>query len=79
MEVAQDYFTQQGKISAIDVKVEDAENAEVLTPIVTTAVGRDDLRVRDWREINKNLFSALKLERYATFIILCIAIMVASF
>jgi lipoprotein-releasing system permease protein len=79
MEIAQDYFTQQGKISAIDVKVEDAENAEVLTPIVTAAVGRADLRVRDWREINKNLFSALKLERYATFIILCIAIMVASF
>ena len=79
MQVAQDYFTVQGKISAIDVKVEDAENADVLTPIVTSAVGRADLRVRDWREINKNLFSALKLERYATFIILCIAIMVASF
>lgn len=79
MDVAQDYFTVQGKISAIDVKVEDAENAEVLTPVVTAAVNRADLRVRDWREINKNLFSALKLERYATFIILCIAIMVASF
>jgi len=79
MDVAQEYFQTQGKISAIDVKVEDAENAELLTPVVTQAVNRPDLRVRDWREINKNLFSALKLERYATFIILCIAIMVASF
>ena len=79
MAMAQDYFTCAGKISAIDVKVEDAENAELSTPVVTGAVARPELRVRDWREINKNLFSALKLERYATFIILCIAIMVASF
>jgi lipoprotein-releasing system permease protein len=79
IEVAQDYFAVENKIGAIDIKVDDAENADQLTPIVTQAVGRSDLRVRDWREINKNLFSALKLERYATFIILCIAIMVASF
>ena len=79
MEVAQDYFEMKGKISAIDVKVEDAENAELLTQAVTDAVARPELRVRDWRDINKNLFSALKLERIATFIILSIAIMVASF
>ncbi len=79
IDVAQQYFATDGKISAIDVKVEDAERAELMTPIVEAAVGRSELRVRDWREMNKNLFSALKLERFATFIILSIAIMVASF
>src|SRR5580658_910505 len=76
---AQDYFATQGEITTIEVKVEDAENADRWTPVVTGAVDRANLRVRDWREINKNLFSALKLERIATFLILSIEIIVASF
>ncbi len=75
---AQDYFGMQGKISAIDVKLEDGELAEEGAPEVRAAVDRD-LRVRDWREINKNLFSALKLEKVAVFLILSITTLVASF
>ena len=76
---AQSYFGNPGLISAIDVRVDDAENADRLTDPVTAAVARPDLRVRDWREMNKNLFSALELERIATFLILSIEIIVASF
>lgn len=90
---AQDYFNTRGKVSAIEIKVEDAERVELTTPAVALAVneaggdgnisaapkGAEPLRVRDWREMNKNLFSALMLERLAMFIILSIAIMVASF
>jgi len=79
LEEAQRYFAMPDKITAIEVRVEDAENADRLTSAVAAAVARDDLRVRDWREMNKNLFSALKLERIATFLILSIEIIVASF
>jgi len=79
LDVAEDYFALGDKIHAIDVKVDDAERAELWTPQVIAAIERPDLRVRDWREMNRNLFSALKLERFATFIILSIAIIVASF
>lgn len=79
LSAAQDYFSTQGKVSAIEVKVEDAERAELSTPVVMNAVHRPELRVRDWREMNKNLFSALMLERLAMFVILSIAILVASF
>jgi lipoprotein-releasing system permease protein len=76
---AQNYFALPDQITTIEVKVDDAENADRVTPLVAAAVHNPDLRVRDWREINKNLFSALKLERIATFLILSIEIIVASF
>jgi lipoprotein-releasing system permease protein len=79
LDEAADYFGMPDQITTIEVKVDDAESADRLTPGVAAAVGRPDLVVRDWREINKNLFSALKLERIATFLILSIEIIVASF
>jgi lipoprotein-releasing system permease protein len=79
LDEAADYFGTPDQITTIEVKVDDAESADRLTPSVAAAVDRPDLVVRDWREINKNLFSALKLERIATFLILSIEIIVASF
>ena len=79
IDVAQDYFSTEHKVTAIEVKVADAERVDTITPSVTTAVNRGDLRVRSWRDMNKNLFAALKLERIATFAILIIAVVVASF
>jgi lipoprotein-releasing system permease protein len=76
---AANYFGTPNQITTIEVKVDDAESADRLTPAVVAAVDRPELVVRDWREINKNLFSALKLERIATFLILSIEIIVASF
>jgi lipoprotein-releasing system permease protein len=77
--VAADYFVLGQKISAIDVKVDDADHADVMVPELAKAIARPDLRIRDWREINKNLFGALKLERFATFVILSVLTIVASF
>ena len=75
------------KITNIDIRVPDAEKVKELRPFVDQAIagmspdaGKGaELRARDWMEMNKNLFSALKLEKLATFIILSIAIAVASF
>ncbi len=75
---AQEFLDLGSKITGIEVKVEQPERVEQVTPAVTAAMP-GDLKVRDWKELNKNLFSALKLEKIATFIILSIAIAVASF
>jgi lipoprotein-releasing system permease protein len=79
IDVAQDFLDLPGHVTSIDVKVDEAEKVELVRPAVAAALGRGDLRARDWKEMNKNLFSALKLEKIATFVILSLAIAVASF
>ncbi len=94
MEEAQKFFSLEDKITHIDIRVPDPERVQEVRPAVEAAIAASaaldeappeggkpppKLRVRDWMEMNKNLFSALKLEKIATFIILSIAIAVASF
>ncbi len=93
MEHAQKLFSMKDdeahvdKITNIDIRVPDAEKVKELRPTVDRVIAKmapdggkgAELRARDWMEMNKNLFSALKLEKLATFIILSIAIAVASF
>ena len=91
LEEAQKFFSLEQNISQIDVKVSDPERVETyrgkIEGAMALALGKrppnapppPELRLRDWKELNKNLFSALKLERIATFLILSIAIAVASF
>jgi len=79
IEAAQDFFDLKQNVTGIEIKVDDAERVSEIRPAIEAKVRRDDLRIRDWKELNKNLFSALKLEKIATFIILSLAILVASF
>jgi lipoprotein-releasing system permease protein len=80
LDVAQKFLDHEGQVTAIDIKVADAERVEQVRPALEAQLtSRQDLRLRDWKELNRNLFSALKLEKIATFFILCLAILVASF
>ena len=80
LDEAQSYFATPGKISADRREGRRRrERRPARRRSSPSAVGAPELRVRDWREMNKNLFSALKLERIATFLILSIEIIVASF
>ena len=79
IDAAQDFFDLKQNVTGIEIKIDDAERVSEIRPAIETKVVRGELRIRDWKELNKNLFSALKLEKIATFIILSLAILVASF
>jgi lipoprotein-releasing system permease protein len=79
LDVAQRFLDLGDKATHIDIKVTDVEAVHAIRDRIKVALNRPDVSVRDWKELNRNLFNALRLEKITTFIILSIAIAVASF
>ncbi|MGD8608853.1 MAG: ABC transporter permease [Myxococcales bacterium] len=76
---AQRFLRTGGRISGIEVKVRNVQQAPALAAQLRSSLGRDDLRVRDWKAMNQQLFGALALEKLAMFITLGIAVLIAGF
>jgi lipoprotein-releasing system permease protein len=79
LDEAQRFLDRPGSISQIEIKVEREDRAGEVRQRLSQALSGQELRIRDWQELNKGLFSALELEKIVTFIILSIAIVVGSF
>jgi lipoprotein-releasing system permease protein len=75
---AQKFFSMKGAVSGIEVRVIDIEQAGNIATAIQTKLGFP-YHARDWMSMNKNLFSALKLEKVVMFIILVLIIFVAAF
>jgi lipoprotein-releasing system permease protein len=78
MHAAQKFFSMKGKVSGIEVQVEDIEKADQVAKVIQDSLGFP-YYARDWMRMNKNLFSALRLEKIVMFIILILIILVAAF
>jgi len=63
---AQRFFELKGAVTGIEVRVRDVYGARAVARQIEAALGGFPYRARDWMEVNRNLFSALKLERSST-------------
>ncbi len=78
MNSAQKFFAMKGKVSGIEIQVKDIERADQVAAEIQENLGFP-YYARDWMRMNKNLFSALRLEKIVMFIILILIILVAAF
>jgi lipoprotein-releasing system permease protein len=76
---AQRFFEMKGTVTGIEVRVRDVYGARAVARQVESALGGFPYRARDWMEVNRNLFSALKLEKVVYGIVLCLIVVVAAF
>ncbi|MBI3605491.1 MAG: lipoprotein-releasing ABC transporter permease subunit [Nitrospirae bacterium] len=75
---AQDFFKMGNTVTGVEVRVDDYFNAGTIARAIEAKVGFP-YQARDWMRLNKNLFTALQLEKSVMFIILALIILVASF
>lgn len=72
-------FLQMGDtVTGIDIKVNDIYKADVIARKIQNELGFP-FWAQNWMQMNKNLFSALKLEKRVMFIILSLVVLVAAF
>lgn len=75
---AQKFFNMDAAVTGIEVKVDDIFQAAEIAHAIEQVLGFP-YWARDWMQLNRNLLSALKLEKTMMFLLLVLIITVASF
>jgi len=78
LKASQEFFAMGDSVTGVEVRIADIYKAGEVRERTKQLLG-NSYAVRDWMQMNKNLFSALKLEKFAMFVILVLIILVASF
>lgn len=66
-------------VSGLEISVNDVYKVEQISKDLRSKIGSFTVYVRNWQEMNANLFAALELEKSAMFIILAMIVLVGSF
>ncbi len=78
MHTAQELLKTGDAATAIGIRVSDIYKADRVAEDISKSLGYSYMAM-DWMEMNRNFFSALKLEKTAMFVILTLIILVAAF
>ncbi|HET9328575.1 MAG TPA: ABC transporter permease [Candidatus Eisenbacteria bacterium] len=76
---AQDFFDLGAAVTGIEVRLVDMFDAPRAASRLLRAIGDPRLHANNWIELNRNLFTWMKLEKTVMFVILALIILVAAF
>jgi lipoprotein-releasing system permease protein len=78
LDALQEFLDRGDTVDGIEVRVNNPYDTDAFVAEFQAEFG-PRYRIQDWTELNRSLFSALKLEKIAMFLVLGIVILVASF
>lgn len=76
---AQEYFGLGDAVTGVAVRLTDMFDAPAAAERLLRAAGDPGLRANNWMELNRNLFTWMKLEKAVMFLILTLIVLVAAF
>lgn len=76
---AQDFFQLGNHVTGLEVRLADMFDAPAAARRLQQAAGVPRLRTNNWMDLNRNLFTWMKLEKTVMFLILALIVLVAAF
>jgi lipoprotein-releasing system permease protein len=76
---SQRFFELGDRVTGVEVRIADLFAAPKDAERLRVASGRPELRANNWIDLNRNLFSWMKLEKTVMFVILALIVLVAAF
>jgi lipoprotein-releasing system permease protein len=76
---AQDFFELGRAVTGIEIRIADMFEAPAAADEILRRLERPGLRANNWMELNRNLFTWMKLEKTVMFVILTLIVLVAAF
>ncbi|NDG84036.1 MAG: ABC transporter permease [Proteobacteria bacterium] len=70
------FLRKKGMVSEIEIALRDSSASPAF--VARYRADLPDLRVRDWNDLNQNLFASMRLERLAMFLILLFTVIISS-
>lgn len=72
----ENFLREKDRVSEVEVTLKDASSSASF--VSQYREGLQDLRVKDWNDLNSNLFASMRLERLAMFLILLFTVIISS-
>jgi lipoprotein-releasing system permease protein len=76
---AQEFFGLGAAVTGVEVRIAEMFDAPGMAERLRRAAGVPGLRTNNWMELNRNLFTWMKLEKVFMFVILTLIVLVAAF
>lgn len=78
LKTLQSFLGMHNAVSGFEIKVKDINKAGTIAKALRDKLGYP-FRTSDWMSMNRNIFTALRLEKIVTFIVLVLIVLVAAF